>query len=391
MKIALVAMFNFHSYAIRTFHALLAEHGVDVESFYLGETTYAGEIINDASLQGFSVELSERNPDVIALSVYSPMFQTFKRLSAIIRKTMPQVKIAVGGEHPTASPESCLPYADFVIVGEGEKAILKLCRGELKEGITGPNGIVENLDDIPMPHYGENTFTYCINKKSISGNQSYLASRGCPYNCSYCHENVRKKIYGKCYLKPRKRSVDRVIDDLNTFPSHHVFFSDSIFTSDKAWLEGFCDKFCSIDKLFSCYGHTRNFSDDVLKMLKEAGIKGYRVGVQSGSLELRKNLFNRKDLLTEILEVAWMLHGNGVHGSYDFIVNNPYDDQNTLKQTRGFIDRLPPKSQINCFELRWFPGTKLTRQALKEGVINQADVEGEKDRLGGWSYSYIRG
>jgi len=126
-------------------------------------------------------------------------------------------------------------------------------------------------------------------------------------------------------------------------------------------------------------------------MLKEVGMSNLRLGVQSGSDHIRTKFFNRKDSLDDILNVAWLLFENKVVGLYDFIVNNPYDNFYTTKETRDFIDKLPPLSGINCFELRWFPKTPLTERALGDGTIEQKDVEGQYNRFGGWNYCYMKG
>jgi radical SAM superfamily enzyme YgiQ (UPF0313 family) len=125
-------------------------------------------------------------------------------------------------------------------------------------------------------------------------------------------------------------------------------------------------------------------------MLKEAGCEGIRMGVQSGSGSMRSK-FNRKETLDDILRAATLIYHNKIGSSYDFIINNPYDDGYSLKETRDFIGKLPPYVGINCFELRWFPSTPMTNMALRDGYILPRDVEGQYSRFGHWDYSYTKG
>jgi radical SAM superfamily enzyme YgiQ (UPF0313 family) len=124
--------------------------------------------------------------------------------------------------------------------------------------------------------------------------------------------------------------------------------------------------------------------------MKRAGFTEIRLGVQSGSERIRKDIFNRRDALSDILRVAWDADGAGLITDCDFIIENPYDTAETMMETREFIRQLPPSATINKFELRYWPGTELTRRALADGVIGPEDISGSCVRLGGWSYAYKR-
>lgn len=385
MKIVLLALYNFHSYAIRGFHGFLKDRGYDVESVYFKTSTYKDAPPKEQEIVDLVELIESRKPDVVAVSVHSPLFNVFKKVSIGIREKI-GCKIMIGGEHPTALPEDCLPYADYVIVGEGENLLIDLAEGNLKEGISKCTNPIEDLDESGFPYYEDGTFHYGV--KKFPKTNSYVSGRGCPYRCSYCTESVKD-----CSL--RRKSVDRVIEDIkllsNMFNLKEVFFSDSIFTLNKKWLAEFCEKFPRLGLPFVCYGHSVGMDKETVLMMKEAGLACFRTGIQSGSDYIRSEVFNRKDNLEDILTLAWSLYINKIVGSYDFIVNNPYDDRYTLKETRDFIDRLPPYSGINCFELRWFPQTPLTNNSLRNGCILEKDVEGQYNRFGHWEYSYGKG
>jgi radical SAM superfamily enzyme YgiQ (UPF0313 family) len=386
MKIVLIALYNVHSYAIRGFHSLLLEHGADVESMYFKSSTYEDSPAADIEIKDFVRVLASKKPDCAAISVHSPVFPVFKRMATMIKTQMPGVKIMVGGEHPTADPESCKAYADCVVAGEGEQVMLRLAGGEVPDGVCSPDAVTD-MDSLPPSYYGFKTLRFG-GRQTLPPISSYATGRGCPYRCTYCQESVRPSA--AC----RRKSVDKVISDLRYLQKHgdmkEVFFSDSIFTLNHKWLEEFCQKFPPLGMRFGCYGHSAGLTPEVITMLRDAGLGNFRMGVQSGSKYIRSLIFNRKDSLAEIMDSAWLLHRSGVKTTYDFIVNNPYDTADTLRETRDFIADLPPGVGINNFELRWFPATPLTRKALKDQTIRQQDVEGQSTRLGSWNYLYTK-
>jgi radical SAM superfamily enzyme YgiQ (UPF0313 family) len=276
-----------------------------------------------------------------------------------------------------------------VIPGEGDTAILELADGNMKEGINGPYKPLEDLDSLPIGHYGPGTW---LQDAQLTTSYSYLAGRGCPFSCSYCHESVRRAAHGKGY-RARRKSPDKVVSDIarlqHEFKINKIVFSDSIFTSDKTWLESFCEKFARLKMSFVCYGHAANLTEDTIVMLKQAGMSYFRTGVQSGSQYIRSAIFNRKDSLEQILNVFNILKKHGLTSSFDFITGNPYDTWETQKETRSFISKLAGAG-ISVFELRWFPKTPLTQRALADGYIKQEDVEGHYLRLGNWHYDYVK-
>ncbi len=181
--------------------------------------------------------------DVIAISLMSCHFDNAVNITKNLRNL--NKPIIWGGIHPTISPQECLEYADYVCVGESENSIVELlnkmennwctqtsCHCDYLAGLTQskckdcehPNisiqGIItnkdqlitagkriENLDDLPFPDYNLE-HQYILYKNSIVPltknilsecfNRRYRTSfsRGCTSSCTYCCNNVLKKLYG---------------------------------------------------------------------------------------------------------------------------------------------------------------------------------------------------
>ena len=72
----------------------------------------------------------------------------------------------------------------------------------------------------------------------------FIASRGCPYNCSFCYNgqirNIFKGSYGR-YV--RYKEPENMIREISHICGKHkvesVFFVDDLFSADKKWLAHF--------------------------------------------------------------------------------------------------------------------------------------------------------
>lgn len=384
MKVVLLALYDYHSIGIRGLHSLIEKEGHDVESLFLYANAYFDSMYKPADIDSVIWWIKEHKPDLLGVGIRSPMYPLFKEISKRVRKEIPSCKIVVGGPHPSAVPHECLNHTDYVVVGEGESAMIDILNGANEGIIYGKPQ--EDLDSIPFPYYGDNTQIH--GKIYKMHKVSYNTTRGCFFKCSYCQESLNAG-------KRRRKSVGRVIEDIYKYseiiPEARIFtFSDSIFAHDEEWLEEFGDEFIGSKFNFWGNGYAPLIKEDTFRLLRRAGFNSIRIGVQSGSPYIREEIFNRRDDLDTVLRVANDAHRWGMSVHYDFIMENPYETADTLKDTRDFIKKLPPSAVINKFELRWWPGTPLTEMALKDGHITEDDIEGNFFRAGAWSHVYQR-
>lgn len=382
MKIVLIALYDFYSIGIRGLHSYVQVQGYDVTSIYFKESTYTDGAYNNNEIHSLIVMLKELKPDFVGVGIRSPIFPMHKNLHRAIREELPDCKIVVGGAHATGDPEGSLEYADYVVVGDGELAFVDILKGH-KPGILGPVQFTD-LDSLPFQYYGRDT--YALGKPKPCEKMSVYTTRGCPFNCSYCQESLlTRKIVRKSvkYFKEETAYYRTVVPDLT-----HMTLTDPNFLWDADWFEEFAKEFSGSGLTFWCAGHANTVTPEILKMAKAAGIVSIRIGVQSGSNYVRKYVYNRKESLESILTASEMIEAAEITGQYDFIIDSPFDTPDSLKATRRFITRLPNSAMINKFELRFWPGTEITRKALDLKYIEPEDVEGNFVRLGNWVYLY---
>lgn len=159
-----------------------------------------------------ALALIDPNSDTIGIStMFSQEWPHQRKFINKVRQRFPDATIVVGGEHATAMAEYTLrdcPAIDYLIKGEGELALLELVYktrsglpvGDisgicyLKDGKYIDNGLaprIANIKQMPWPAwhlidvepYFRPNFTMGIGR---GRNIAMLATRGCPYQCTFC-------------------------------------------------------------------------------------------------------------------------------------------------------------------------------------------------------------
>ena len=205
-------------------------------------------------------------PDLVGFSAYTGNYRWCLGIALEIKKEL-NIPIVFGGVHTTAVPQRVLAneFIDFAIVGEGEYAMLHLVEhvqnGTSVESlldapnicfrygdgfhIRPPRPYVQELDALPFP---DKRLFY--DKVPLLEEQYLIAtSRGCPYSCTYCSNDMYHSIYRNERTHVRRRSPDNVIEELMLFKRRGrvklVSFVDDIFVLSTSWLTEFIPKYRS--------------------------------------------------------------------------------------------------------------------------------------------------
>lgn len=394
MKVTLVALYDLYSYGIRGLHATLNKSGHNVKSIYFKGSTYEDNHYLSKEVDRLVELITLTNPELIGVGVRSPLFPLFKELSSKLRRST-DAKILVGGHHALAAPETCMDYADFICMGEGEEIINELC-DNLDTDIKGiypnpPASQIQCLEDTEFDYYGDDCIYYLSTRPKHETRMSIYAGRGCFFNCSFCFEEILKNHYD--HYTVRRKSVKRVMQEVtryqHMFPKlEEIIFSDQNFTWGMDWIDEFCEEFSKIDLKFRCFGHVSLATEEMLEKLKNAGMHIISFGVESGSLRLRK-LYNRKESLNKTIELSKIAVRLGLQPRFDFIVNNPIETLKDWQENKEFINQLARPCVIRNFDLRFFPSNPLTKYALEKNIITEKDIEGNMCcKFGNWCFNY---
>lgn len=348
----------------------------------------------------------ELKPDIVAFSAYTGNYRWCLKIAQAIKRQL-KVPIVFGGVHTTAVPERVLSndFIDFAIIGEGEHAMFDLvcslekgfttderlnipnicykCRGDIRINEIRP--YIKDLDSLPFP---DKLLFY---DKTLLFEELYIimTSRGCPYDCTYCSNNMYNRVYCKERQSVRRRSPGNVIEELIYTKKRKIAksigFLDDIFTLSKPWLEEFMEEYkTKINLPFFCHVSPLTVTKEIASLLKEGGCWRITVGVQSGSERIRNEVFNRKGSNTKIIEVVSYIKDMGIDVSVDNIFGAPSETEDDLKQGLDLYNKVKA-DRILTFWLTFYPRTEIVNHAKKENILSDKDIENIEEGYVGYT------
>lgn len=395
-SIVLISLYDTAVLGVRNLHGVLKNNGFESNIIFFKEP-----LLNkfrepsETEINLLINKIRDINPNIIAMSVTSPLF----RIAKILTTRLKHLKKPViwGGIHPTIEPEQCIKHTDIICLGEGEKSLLELMKNENNDTINNLwikqgknikknplNNLNQDLDSLSFPDIS-NKNKYYVNENKLTaddvmlryGTYLTITGRGCPFSCSYCVNSFLHKFYKGKGRFMRRRSVDNVIDELatakNKLEIKRIYFYDEIFTLDKHWLEQFVRAYKEkIDLPFGVNLHSAVVTDDSIRKLKEAGLYKITLGIQTGSERIRKDIFNRHESDKQILNAINILRKYNIKPSYDVIIDNPYETKKDMEDSLLFLLKIKRPYIIHLYSLINFPKTQLTEKIIKDklGVEN---------------------
>lgn len=367
MKILLISIHNTEAYGVRILHSSLTNAEYDTKMLFIKENNI--DLILKA-IKGY---------DVLAFSILSSTFMLYKSWYSAIRSNG-TYKIIIGGWQPSLDADSCAPYCDALCKGEGKHVIIDMVRdiesNSLNKCYYRP---LSDIIDYPQLSFDNNN-CYVIDKGELRHEEpkfnddlyGTIINRGCPNSCTYCCNHVMKNLYPD-WGKVRKRTIDHVINELkevkNKLPNiKRINFYDEIFIPDKEFLKRYKNE---IGLPFYCMFYPGTCNENNIRLMKQAGLAGVWIGVQSGSEAVRA-MYKRKYTNDRLIEQAKLFNKYGISVKYDFIFNNPFEDDTDANN--NLINRLPKPHLLNKFKLRYFPQTDITKLALNQNLITESDI-----------------
>lgn len=426
LRAALISIYDIVALGLRSIHSALEKAGhecdlvlfrnkIETQGFrkldgppgnWPTETEY--ELLRDLFV--------ERKPRAVGIGLRSFAFETAKRITAIAREAADPL-VVWGGIHPTLMPGECIETADVVCVGEGEGPMVDimeaLAAGEKISDIPNlwvrdgqdivrnpPRPLIQDLDSLPFPVTG-NRNKYTIDQDMIQARDDYLGSdskftyclagsRGCPFNCDYCGNSALRKVYKGLGSYVRKRSCESVLAEIEHARSlleiNGIAFQDEIFSHDREWGLRFLLQYRErIGLPFMVSLHPKTIDAGSAALFRETGLASAHFGVQSGSERCRREYYHRPETNQDVLNAAMAFKKLKTMTIHDFIFDNPYEDEEDLKQTLELMLALPRPHNLNLLSLCFFPRTRITERALADGVITEDQV----DHLSKKSFTHI--
>jgi len=175
------------------------------------------------------------------------------------------------------------------------------------------------------------------------------------------------------------------------FPKGKYFFliDEDFFSRDIEELKEFSEKFPKeVGIPFECCGSPLRVTQEKMELLVKAGMWRIRMGIESGSERIKKEVYKRFVSNKAVMRAAHVISKYPqVVPYYFFIITNPYEKQEDLLDTIRFIQSLPHHFYMQAFNLIFFPGSVLYERAVQDGLIQGKQDSGyELDFRAGLRY-----
>ena len=328
--------------------------------------------------------LSHR-PDLIAVSLYAWNTTQALRTLLLCKAIDSRVRIVAGGPDVLGQAEWLLqshPAIDVAVEGDGEQPFLSLLRyfclgegnpAELPSVTSRENGCIRvprgihymsDLDTIPSTVTG-----YTLKQITRGRICYYEASRGCPYQCTYCQ-------FSKGTRKVRSHSIERVLADLREMRRlgvQRITFVEPMFTLNASRAEKM------MQYLLEEYPEAQVFVEMNLDRVPQRLIKPLKalldqqrmfcgIGVQSTNEATLANVGRRSDLAA-LKTNAKLLFEGGLRAEYQIMAGLPGDTFDDILATLDYGYDLLPGLYPSIFPVMVLPGTPMRATAAESGVV----------------------
>lgn len=328
------------------------------------------------------------------------------------------------------------PSIDMICEGEGEETLSELAtsleKGKditkilnltmKKDGKIYRSGEIVKLGDLSTGDkiYGEDTGLRrpLINMKNILLSPDYSVyddkrfwkkiggkvvravavelSRGCSFSCSFCctpmlrHQHkVGREKYSKfsnlelSVLREkdtfhREKLIDKFVveikEAIKDYKINYVYFTDESFLSmSQKRFQEFIEKYKKEIRLpFFIETRAETVKPGYVKSLEEAGCDGIAIGIESGSLEIRKKLLKRFMGEDIIINAFREFENTKIRVSTNNIIGFPFETRENIMQTVEINRKINSDSVIvNAF--RPYSGTELRKICIESGLISPGE------------------
>ena len=272
----------------------------------------------------------------------------------------------------------------FIVKGEPENFFLNLNynKNELdlyfeedSKQRNSSNGMVSNIDELPFPDWSDYVKKYPLKNNFIGFNSKItiplLATRGCPYSCfHYCTYPLQQ---GR---KIRQRSVENLVKEIKywikNLKTNKFAFRDPVFSINRKYTVSLCKEIIkeNLKIEFLIETHLKNLDDELIILLKKAGLKMVYIGIESSNVNVLKDIKRFTVNNDEQYKIIKKLKKNGIYVKSMFMFGNPEDSVETIKKTIEYSKFLPNQLvQFSVFTP--YPGTPAYNEFKNRIVVHK--------------------
>jgi anaerobic magnesium-protoporphyrin IX monomethyl ester cyclase len=332
--------------------------------------------------------------------MFSTLWPLTRDLAAHIRRHFPHVLIVLGGEHGTAVPEVVLRNSavGVVVLGEGEETIVQIATA-VAEGRTwrelpgiahldanrfqnnGLSARIRKVDDIVLPDWDSFPIEEYISRHQINGlnlgrSMPLLATRGCPYQCTFCSN---PGMWTTRYV-PRDPAMvaDEIELYINRYKVVNVDFQDLTAIVKRRWVVDFCNELIRrrLNITWQMPSGTRSevFDEEVADLLYRSGCRALAFAPESGAPEILEKVKKQVNL-DHMLKAMRIAVRRGFKLSCFIVIGFPDDTPVTLRKTLGLVRHMAVLGvhDVGVAKFIPYPGSDLFKRLQREGRLEMDD------------------
>lgn len=279
-----------------------------------------------------------------------------------------------GGPHAGLIPEEFITTSgvvDYVSVGEAEETLVDLLDTlQLGGAALGVPGLVIRTDagpvrtaprrsrpDIRVARWPARELIPMRAYREHTEDSSLIASRGCPYPCSFCAIRVMSKA------SYRRRVPADVVSEAHHLVRHYdagrLTFFDDIFTIDPRYTNALLDEMDDrpLGVPWSCETRVDRVYPELLQRMRAAGCHRLFFGVESGSQRILDSM-SKRTTVPQILSAVRETQRAGITPVLSIMVGVPDDDSDSIRETIAMVRELEA-TEVWFQPFAPFPGTDI--------------------------------
>lgn len=360
---------------------------------------------DDFLMQGLSFEeIVLRIPKGVRVVGIGCMFSTLWPLTRLlaerVREAFPDVLLVLGGEHGTAVSNHVMATSPFdvLIAGEGEETFVRLLEAHeggrsfadikgivFRDGgkivDTGLSARQRDVNKIAWPDWESFPMDEYIDRHQINGinigrSMPLLATRGCPYQCTFCSN---PGMWTTRYV-PRdpKNVVDEMEHYVRRYRVSNFDFQDLTAIVKRRWAIDFCNELIArgLNVTWQMPSGTRSevFDEEVSDLLYTSGCRALAFAPESGAPEILAAVKKQVDI-EELVKAARIALRRGFIVSCFFVIGFPPETRESMRQTMRLVRRLAIMGIHDVAVTKFvpYPGSALFKELQATGKIQLDD------------------
>lgn len=346
-----------------------------------------------ALTQGGVLEAVEAfRPDLVGYSLSTGYERRFFDLNRELKERFGVFSV-FGGAHPTFFPEMIdEPGVDAVCLGEAEEAVVEFVQrleetgepptdvanfwvkdgGEVHKNPVRP--LIDDLDSIPFPD--REIFCDYAGKHQIK-TMFMIASRGCPFDCSYCFNHAYRALYEGRGKVVRFRSVENVIVEALELKADYrpeiILFQDDTFILSRDWVLEFSREYKErVGIPFHCHFRANLVTEELANALHNAGCISIKMAIECVDDHVRNDILRRNLSFEQLDNACRIVKQSGIKLVTQNILGAPGGSLDIDLSTLRFSMKHGP-SYAYATLLQAYPKTWIGEYARKHGYLDDTE------------------